>query len=294
MSRVAAPADKRFRRAHVKPTRRRRWHAVARPLVKYGFLGAVLAFGLYRGGHVIADARVLQIAAVDVRGNHQLSKAAVVDMLDGLRGENILRVDLEGWRDTLRRSSWIQDASLRRVFPSTIEVSVQEREPISLARLDGHLYLVDSLGVVIDEFGPSYAGFDLPIVDGLEAPKKGSKRSVDPVRAELAARLIRDIRSDPEIEKRLSQVDVSDSRNAGVILIGDPTLLFVGNDRFLQRVKSYLELADTMNANVPGIDSVDLRFDKQVIVRVAGRAMRREVPSPEGTIGSADESRQQR
>ena len=42
------------------------------------------------------------------------------------------------------------------------------------------LYLVDASGDVIDEFGPQYAEFDLPIVDGLvaRAEAAASRRSI--------------------------------------------------------------------------------------------------------------------
>jgi cell division septal protein FtsQ len=265
-----------------------------RPLATYGLLAALVVYGLYRGGHVIAHARALQVHEVDVRGNRQLSKKAVVAVLDGLMGENILLVDLEVWRQTLRRSPWVKDASLRRVLPSTIEVSVQEREPVGLGRIDNRLFLVDAHGVLIDEYGPQYASVDLPIVDGLQVSKKKSEPAADPIRAELAARLIRSIRADPDVGNRLSQVDVSDSRNARVMLSGDPTLLFVGNDRFLERVRSYLELAETMNEHVQGIDSVDLRFDNRVYVRVAGKTTRRPevmpvaAKAPPAKIGATD------
>jgi len=300
VSRIAAPSDKRFRRAHVKPARRRRWRTVVRPLAKYGLLAALVVYGLYRGGQVIADARVLQVHEVDVRGNRQLSKKAVVAVLEGLIGENILLIDLDVWRQTLRRSPWVKDASLRRILPSTIEVSVQEREPVGLGRIDNRLFLVDAHGVLIDEYGPLYADFDLPIVDGLQASKKNSEPAADPVRAELAARLIRSLRADADVGNRLSQVDVSNARNAGVMLTGDPTLLFVGNDRFLERVRSYLELADTMNEHVPGIDAVDLRFDNRVYVRGAGKTTRRaEVmpaasKAPPAKIGATDDLSRER
>ena len=275
MSRVAAPADKRFRRAHVKPGRRRKWRTIARPIFKYGVMAAVLVFSLYRGGVMIAHARALQIDRITVRGNVQISNEAVLETLAGLPGQNILRIALGAWRERLLTSPWIKDAALRRVLPSTIEVVVQEREPVGIGRIDGRLYLVDQQGVLIDRYGPAYADFDLPIVDGLQGSKKGGNGAVDPARAELAGRVIMAIRSDPDIGGRLSQVDVGDVRNAGVILSGDPALLYVGTEKFLPRLQSYLQLAETMNDRVPGIDSVDLRFDDRVYVQLVGKARKR-------------------
>ena len=284
MSPVAAPSDKRFRRAHVKPGRRRRWRSVLWPLARYGAIAVLVMGGVYRAGIAIAHADALRIGHIEVRGNSQLSSAAIVGALRELRGENILRSDLAAWRLQLLASPWVKDAAMRRVLPSTVEVVVQEREPVGLGRIDGLLYLVGEDGVIIDQFGPKYTQFDLPIVDGLQASPKGAAPAADPVRAALAAQVILSLRSDPDVAGRLSQVDVTNVRNAGVILSGDPAMLYVGTDRFLPRVQSYLQLAEAMNERVPGIDAVDLRFDKSVFVQLAGKAGRRNAAKPAGQL----------
>jgi cell division septal protein FtsQ len=68
---------------------------------------------------------------------------------------------------------------------------------------------------------------------------------------------------------QISQIDVSDSRNAVVLLEGDPTLIRLGNERFVERLQSYRELAPALREQVPAIDYVDLRFDERVYVRPA-------------------------
>jgi len=280
VSPVAAPADRRFRRAHVKPARRRRhWRALVKPAVKCGVVGLLIVYGAYRGSSVIAHGRVLQIDRIVVRGNERLSKGEVLAVLSGLRGESLMWTDLDAWRRRLLASPWVRDAALRRSLPSTVEVVVLERQPIGIGRLAGEMYLVDDRGVVIDQYGPLYADLDLPIIDGLSAPP--GEGMTDQRRAELAARVIVALRGKPDIARRLSQVDVNDVHNASVILAGDPAVIELGEDRFLQRIQSYLELAPALRERVPDIDYVDLRFDDRIYVRPASapEALRRGKPA---------------
>ena len=72
-----------------------------------------------------------------------------------------------------------------------------------------------------------------------------------------------------QIASRLSQVDVSDAHDAVVLLDGDSALLHLGDDKFLERVQSYLELSPALRERVADIDYVDLRFDPRVYVRPA-------------------------
>jgi cell division protein FtsQ len=268
MSAVAAPADRRFRRAHVKPARRKRgWRAHVKPALWSGALALALGYGVYRTTSLAFHAHVLQVDRILVRGNERLSKGEVLAVLHGLRGESLVWTDLDRWRRRLMASPWVRDAALRRSLPSTVEVVVRERQPIGIGRINGEMYLVDERGIIIDQYGPQYADLDLPIIDGLSAASGGGGSMTDEPRAELAARLIAAVNAKPKVAGRLSQVDVADLHNAAVILSGDPAVIQLGDDQFLARLQSYIDLAPRLRERVADIDSVDLRFDDRIYVR---------------------------
>ena len=52
-----------------------------------------------------------------------------------------------------------------------------------------------------------------------------------------------------------------------MILSGDPAVIQLGEDQFLARLQSYLDLAPTLRERVADIDYVDLRFDDRIYVR---------------------------
>src|SRR5437667_2507123 len=191
MSPVAAPADRRFRRAHVKPARKRSAvRAFLRPLVRYGLVALVLVYGAYRASAVVADARMLQVDRIVVRGNERLSRGEILAVLNGLRGESLVWTDLDRWRRRLLASPWVRDAALRRSLPSTVDIAISERTPVGVSRVGDAMYLVDERGILIDQYGPPYSDLDLPIIDGLAAnadPKSGSapETMTDELRAEL-------------------------------------------------------------------------------------------------------------
>jgi cell division protein FtsQ len=268
---VAAPADRRFRRTQAKPTRRKRsWPgrvvAVARGIVALVFFVG----GGYLLTQQVAHARSLHVDRISVRGNERLPTGEVLALLEGLRGEHVLRVDLERWRRRLMGSPWVEQAALRRVLPSTIEVFIRERQPLAISRVRGDLYLVDDAGRVIDDYGPNYATFDLPIVDGLAAPPPSGAPLVDDGRAALAARTIGALRRNSGLYRRVSQIDVSNERDAVVILEGDRAMVHLGDDQFVERLESYITLSPALHEQVPEIEYVDLRFDNRVYVKPVG------------------------
>jgi cell division protein FtsQ len=279
MPAVVAPADRRFRRAHVKPARRRSWLLAAVSAIRLVAAVVIVGGGGFYVVRMAAHTGALQVATIRVKGNRHLAQGEVMALLEGLRGQHILLTDLDSWRRRLLGSPWVEDAALRRVLPSTVEVVIHERQPMAIARLNGALYLVDDQGLVIDDYSPNYAQLDLPIVDGLSdgMPKDGP--SIEPARAALASRLIGTLEARPELLQRVSEIDVTNPNDAVLTLESDSTAVHVGSDQFTERLQAYLGLSEALHARVPDIEYVDLRFADRVYVRPAAGG-RHEAPSP--------------
>jgi cell division protein FtsQ len=229
---------------------------------------------MYRAVDLVLSAEALTVTRITVRGNERLSRGEVLALLEGLRGESMVTADLERWRRKLMSSPWVADGALRRELPGTLAVMIAERQPMAIGRIRDVLYLIDHQGAIIDEFGPNYAEFDLPIVDGLASRRPGGTL-VDDARAALAARLILDMQRRPDLASRLSQIDVTDVHDAIIVLKEDTAFVHVGTEKFAERVQSYIDLTPALRERIPEIDYVDLRFDERVYVRPSrGRRQR--------------------
>lgn len=271
---VTAPADKRFRRAQVKPSTRPRrtgpspWWRVAALLIAAAGVVTVVAW-------TVASARTspwLRVQDIRVAGTHRMSEGDVLGVLDELRGRHMFDVDLSEWQDRLQALPWVHDATLRRELPSTIAVRIIERVPMATARLGSTLYLVDIDGMIIDEYGPAYAAFNLPIVEGLSTPGH-TTLTIEQGRLALAGRVLGSFGTQPVLARQVSQIDVSDADNVVVWLNGDPTALHLGREQFAARVQQYLDLGATMRERLSsGLEYVDLRFPDRLYVKPVRQA----------------------
>lgn len=251
-----------FRRAYVQPVRRR-WSGRRLALLLHPIVLLAAIAGSAWSLQVLRRADFLRIDAITVEGNQRLTPGEVAGLVGPLRGENLLVADLDAGRESLLASGWVRDATLRRVLPSVVHVTLAERKPVGLGRFGSYLYLVDATGHILDEFGPRFADLDLPIIDGLSA---GVGSDVDTRRAELAARLIAAVGADRDLAHRVSQVDVANPHDAVVLLNGDPVRIHLGEREFAARLRIYLDIMQGLLQAVPEMDYVDLRFDRRVYV----------------------------
>ena len=283
---VAAPADKRFRRAETRPGRKGGgwWRsAVLRWAVALVFLLVLAGVGLSSA----VRAQVFSINRIVVRGNARLSTGEIMAIVDGLRGGSLLSANLETYRAKLLDSPWVATATLRRVLPSTIDLRIVERVPMAIGRLGTQLYLVDASGVIIDEYGPQYAQFDVPIVDGLVQTPSAATPVVDPERARLAARFIEALSAAPALRQHVSQIDVSNAHNLVVLIDQDPAQLYVGDRDFVARLQRYLDMASTLKEQISDIDYVDLRFEERIPVNRRKAAPKAAADAKSGTASSS-------
>jgi cell division protein FtsQ len=268
---VTAPSDRRFLRAQVKPGRRaslwRPWLRLCRWCLLFAGVAGVASWLAL----AVANASALRIEHIRVTGAQHLSTGEVLAALEGLRGRNILFVRLDDWRRQVLACPWVADATVRRSLPRTVEVRIVERRPSAIGRGGEARFLVDEHGDEIDEYGPRYAEFDLPIIDGL-ARGDGQERGVNGRRVQLASRLLREVSRRPDLARRISQLDVSDPRNAVVIVDQETIRVRLGDEGFVERLQSYVNLAAVYRARVPAIEYVDLRFGERVVVGLQAAA----------------------
>ena len=152
------------------------------PRFSAAILSAVLiassgAYGAYLGGQV--DGIVQGITArtgfavdqIKVVGNHETSEIDILDRL-GLDGwTSLIGFDAEAARERIATLPWVEGAAVRKVYPHTLEVRVEEREAFALWQQGDALSVIERSGAVIAPFSGGKQAL-LPLIIGTGAPAK--------------------------------------------------------------------------------------------------------------------------
>jgi cell division protein FtsQ len=263
---VPAQGDRRFRRPDVRPAGGGSRRVVSRRTLGLVAMALIVGGGLVYGAYTVLTSRWFTVRQIAVHGTSRLTTSDVEGLLRNLRSENLLLADLGRYEQQLLASPWIGAVTLHRELPSTVVVDVTERVPMVFAHLGDRLYLVDQAGKIIDESGPRYRDLDLPVVDGLASPGAAPGAAVDRWRVYLVGRFLSALLAAPALRARVSQIDVSDPHDITVLLEGDPTLVRVGDEHFVDRLQRYLALAPTLREKLSDLEYVDVRFDNLFVM----------------------------
>lgn len=91
-----------------------------------GIVGSVLAVAVV-AVLVLSGTGALSIKSVTTKGVSHLTQEEMSQLAEVPVGASLLTVDTETIRRNLLRDAWIQDVSVNRIFPNTLELAVTER-----------------------------------------------------------------------------------------------------------------------------------------------------------------------
>ncbi|MBT4888977.1 MAG: FtsQ-type POTRA domain-containing protein [Rhodospirillales bacterium] len=138
-------------------------------LVRTGVLANTFAAAKWEG--IALSARVgLKINEVLVVGRANTSNDDLFEAMGAARGAPILAFDVGLAKERIEKLPWVRSASVERLLPDTVLLSVEERTPLALWQNEGEFSLIDYEGhVILREGLGNYSQY--MVVIGKDAPK---------------------------------------------------------------------------------------------------------------------------
>jgi cell division protein FtsQ len=203
---------------------------------------------------------------IQISGTHNVPHAQVIEVLGGDIGRNIFFIPLAERKAQLEKIPWVESASVMRFVPNRLVVEIHERTPIAFARLGSRISLIDAGGTLMELPVTSKQKYSFPVVVGMNPGEPLSTRTA---RMKIYNDLVRQLDADGgHYSQDLSEVDVSDPEDVKV-LANDPAgavLVHLGSSDYLTRYKVYVSHVRGWRQQFDKLESVDLRYDHQIIV----------------------------
>lgn len=148
---------------------------------------AGLLYGVFHGGYLptlvgwfkdgrdmAANAVGFRIAAVAIVGHKHLSREEIL-AIAGIGGRtSLLFLDAAETRARLKSNPWVGDATVQKLFPDRLAITVTERAAFALWQTDGQINVIADDGTVLELF-LSRAVLTLPFVVGAGAATRAKE-----------------------------------------------------------------------------------------------------------------------
>ncbi len=203
---------------------------------------------------------------IQITGNKHVARASVLAVFGGDISRNLFLIPLEERKRQLEQVPWIESAAVMRLLPNRIRVDVRERTPIAFVQMGRRIALIDGSGVVMELPAGARQSYSFPVIVGMSGADPLSTRAA---RMQTYQRVMGELDSGgANYSRSVSEIDLGDPEDVK-ITVTDPhgdVLVHLGNSDFLARYKIYVAHVQEWRQQFAHLDSVDLRYDRQVIV----------------------------
>lgn len=230
------------------------------------FFSVIMVAALYHYGEHSWRFRIESSDNIEITGLENVTRGQILEVMGGDIGRNIFFVPLSERQKQLEQIPWVQSASVMRFVPNRLKVVIRERTPVAFARVGSRILLIDATGMLMELPTASKKKYSFPVILGTNPGEPLSTRAA---RMKIYNDLIRQLDSGgAHYSQDLSEVDLSDPEDVKV-LTNDPrgeVLVHLGSSNYLDRYKIYVTHVQDWRQQFQKLDSVDLRYDRQIIV----------------------------
>jgi cell division protein FtsQ len=155
------------------------------------------------------------------------------------------------------QSPWIKSANVRKEFPGTVAITIQEAEPFALLDMNEHFFLIDDKGKLLEELKGDAEPFLPVIVSDPYKEKEGFSEALHLVR----------LLNEKGLTAGRDHMEIIAHKPHELSIEMDEAVVKIGAGEYDEKIERLIHLeADLRERNIP-VDYIDLRFGDKAIVK---------------------------
>jgi cell division septal protein FtsQ len=213
-----------------------------------------------------ASSEFFTVRHVETEGARRVSEKKIEQIVRaGTYKSGVWNADLDAIKKEIETLKFVKHASVARVLPDTVRVTVTERTPSATARIGGEDFLVDEDARVLSKVTPEVRG-PLPpfVLLGWDEDATQSAREMNRRRVALYLKLVNEWRRF-DLVARVKAVDISDVNDpqAKVLDSGETVTISLGKEDFAKGLQKGLETIAGKGARIKYV--IDPNDDNPII-----------------------------
>ncbi len=206
-------------------------------------------------------------ANLEIHGATYASRARILNVFAPDFGGSVFKMPLPERRRRLLAVDWVSSASISRMWPNKIVVSITERQPVAFAKLPiagttrYRFSLIDADGVLLAL--PPRVRFRLPVLSGVMEEQTEADRRV---RVRAMQHLLDDLGPDAQ---KISEINAASTLDMRVITEIDrhAVELWIGDQRYRSRYQHFISNYEEIRKHSEQASVFDLRLDDRILAK---------------------------
>jgi hypothetical protein len=215
-----------------------------------------LGFLAFMGYRTVTASEFFEVRRIDVKGSSRVPKESVESIVKNLTERTgVWNADLSAIRERVETLSFVKAAAVSRVLPDGVRVSIVERVPKAVVRIDGAPFWVDDEGAVL---APVARGEPHPpLMTGWDQNRNERAVKDNQTRVRMYQKMIEEWKSF-DLAKRVRFVNLSDPDQPKAVVedSGNEVFIELGKEEFGKQLQRGIEGIANKGATYEGIKLV--------------------------------------
>ncbi|MGD0337305.1 MAG: FtsQ-type POTRA domain-containing protein [Bacteroidota bacterium] len=238
-----------------------------------GFLFLVIGIAVIAGG-AIGWRQELTVDTIAIEGNHVVPMHEIMSLANIVVGSKLSTIKLTAIRERILQNAFIKEVTIRRDLPGDMVISVVERTPVAFINAD-QLISCDAEGIVMPHM-MSAEVVNLPVISGIQNTERlqQGKAIEDTITREALTLLLYAAEIDSSVFQMISEVRPINDGEMVIYTTDCGIPVMIGRGRIAEKIAILSSFWKEVIR--PGtsrsLESIDVRFQDQVVVRWADNA----------------------
>jgi cell division septal protein FtsQ len=256
------PQTMQFRRKNVNPKRKKVKKKIKLRLIHIIFMllfFLAIFFLIQRLYLFLISWEKLNIKTVEIYCQKPEVTEDIREFLRDKELGNILLLNIDQLKRKIATHRWIKDIHVRKIFPSSIRIGIEERIPAAILKTDAY-HIIDKQGVLLGEV-INTEDIGLPVLMDSHGFEKDFHEKL-----RLAWNCLEEL--PPEEKDQIAVLDLSEFNNVSLRFKNSRTLFVFGDDRFSEKLQFFRKAS---LEKFGALEKVDLRFKDRLYIKPMDR-----------------------
>ena len=173
---------------------------------------------------------IFNLKNITVNGNNQISEEEIISLAGIQLEENIFRVSSLKITNNIKQNAYINEVSIDKKFPNTIEINIIERQPNYMLEYGNGYVYVNNQGYMLEI---SSIKKELPIIIGSTTSKENYKSGnrldeEDLIKLGTVIKIMNSAQNS-EISQLITKIDIKDEDNYTLYLETEKKTVYLGD-----------------------------------------------------------------
>ena len=170
------------------------------------YFGGIIAF--------LFISPVFNITEIKVIGAEKINESVYIALSEIQLGENIFKINKTKIKNAIKTESYVDEVTVKRTYPGTIEISVKERKPAYNIENNGIYVYIDKNGYILETNSEPYEAVTIEgIKTDLNNIELGTRLNEEDLsKFNDLIKIMNSLNKD-SLKDKLTSINISDSNN---------------------------------------------------------------------------------